>query len=97
MALYYEDVPPVTNEHTPIVLDGVRCRRGNEQRLDQCDHYPTIEHCSHTDDAGVFCTPVPAMPDNVTTPESQDRNSKAISDRTFPVFAIILVVVLYFI
>ena len=50
-----ENVPQVTNQHTPIVLDGLNCR-GNERRLDSCGHEATVEFCSHLDDAGAFCT-----------------------------------------
>ena len=50
-----ENVPQVTNQHTPIVLDDLNCR-GSELRLGQCEHASTVEYCSHSNDAGAFCT-----------------------------------------
>ena len=49
------DVPQVTNYMTPIVLDGLNCR-GNEANLGQCGHESAVAYCSHSDDAGAFCT-----------------------------------------
>ena len=49
------DVPQVMNQDTPIVLDGLNCR-GSESRLENCGHEPLVEYCSHSDDAGAFCT-----------------------------------------
>ena len=50
-----DDVPQVKDSHTPIVLDGLNCR-GNEVNLGRCGHEPVVEYCSHSDDAGAFCT-----------------------------------------
>ena len=49
------DVPNVNDLRTPIVLDGLSCR-GSEARLGDCDHVSFVEYCSHSDDAGAFCT-----------------------------------------
>ena len=49
------NVPPVQDIQTPIVLDGLTCR-GIEASLGQCEHEPVVEYCSHSDDAGAFCT-----------------------------------------
>ena len=48
-------VPPVQNQLTPIVLDGLRCE-GFHTRLGDCPREEVIEYCSHADDAGAFCT-----------------------------------------
>lgn len=48
------NVPQVTNQSTPIVLDIVGCR-GEELHLSQCESSSTVELCSHSDDAGAFC------------------------------------------
>ena len=50
-----DDVPQVKDIRTPIVLDGLNCR-GVETNLGQCGHEPVVEYCSHSDDAGAFCT-----------------------------------------
>ena len=84
----FENVSQVTNQDTPIVLDGVLCREGTEQRLDQCDHYPTVEFCSHSLDVGVFCTSkAVTAPESTTT--SQSRTSEANNEKQ-SVFAIFL-------
>ena len=48
-------VPQVADIQTPIVLDGLACR-GNEDSLAQCAHEMSVEYCSHSHDAGAFCT-----------------------------------------
>ena len=50
-----ENVPQVTNQQTPIVLDTVNCR-GTEQQLAQCGHANSVNYCNHMDDAGAYCT-----------------------------------------
>ena len=87
----FENVSQVTNQDTPIVLDGVLCRDGTEQRLDQCDHYPTVEFCSHSFDVGAFCTSntVTAPESTTTTTSSQSRTSGANNEKQ-SVFAIFL-------
>ena len=49
------DVPQVRDLKTPIVLDGLHCR-SKENRLDECQHLPVVELCTHSDDAGANCT-----------------------------------------
>ena len=48
-------VPQVTDIQTPIVLDTLNCR-GNEASLGLCEHAMNVEYCSHSLDAGAFCT-----------------------------------------
>ena len=57
-----DEVPQVSNPHTPIVLDGVNCR-GTEASLGSCGRKPVVEYCAHSSynseldvDAGAFCT-----------------------------------------
>ena len=60
-ALSKDDVPQVSNPHTPIVLDGVNCR-GTEANLESCGRESVVEYCTHHSnsahdvDAGAFCT-----------------------------------------
>ena len=49
------EVPQVKNLMTPIVLDALNCR-GTETNLDQCEHAPVVEYCTHSQDAGARCT-----------------------------------------
>ena len=45
-----------------ILLDNVGCS-GTESRLIDCSHNPIGSHdCSHTEDAGVTCRPLPTTP-----------------------------------
>ena len=40
---------------TPIVLNGVSCQ-STEESLGDCEHLPIVEGCTHSEDAGAFCT-----------------------------------------
>ena len=48
-------VPQIRNIQTPIVLDGLSCH-GTETRLGNCTGFPFVELCTHSQDAGAFCT-----------------------------------------
>ena len=52
-----ENVPQVTNQSTPIVLDGLQCS-STDTRLGDCGHRGFVERCEHSMDAGANCTSI---------------------------------------